>query len=59
MDAATFELLDNNDKKNFTPSIVSTTDLELKQLPSHFKYAFLGVQDKLRVIISSTLELHQ
>ena len=33
--------------------------LELKPLPSHLKYAFLGVQDTFPVIISFSLELDQ
>ncbi|KAI3678549.1 hypothetical protein L6452_37845 [Arctium lappa] len=57
--AAAFEQLDSSDQKPFTPSIVSPPDLELKQLPSHLKYAFLGEEGKLPVIISSTLESHQ
>ncbi|KAI3769069.1 hypothetical protein L6452_00165 [Arctium lappa] len=57
--AARFEPLEQNDQKNFTPSVISPPDLELKQLPSHLKYAFLGEENKLPVIISSTLNLHQ
>ncbi|KAJ9552560.1 hypothetical protein OSB04_016605 [Centaurea solstitialis] len=59
MDTVAFEILDNTEGKSFTPSIVSPPDLELKQLPAHLKYAFLGDQNKLPVIISSTLEVHQ
>ena len=33
--------------------------LELKPLPSHLKYAFLGVEDTFPVIISSSLEPDQ
>ena len=33
--------------------------LELKPLPSHLKYAFLGVEEMFPVIISSSLELDQ
>ena len=33
--------------------------LELKPLPSHLKYAFLGVEDTFSVIISSSLEPDQ
>ena len=33
--------------------------LELKPLPSHLKYAFLGVEETFRVIISSSLESEQ
>ncbi|XP_024962657.1 uncharacterized protein LOC112502876 [Cynara cardunculus var. scolymus] len=54
-----YELLENNEQKDFTSSIVSPPDLELKQLPSHLKYAFLGEEGKLPVIISSTLDLHR
>mgnify|MGYP001589073465 CR=1 FL=1 len=37
------------------PSIVQGLKLELKQLPSHLKYAFLGEGDTLPVIISCKL----
>jgi len=37
------------------PSIISPPQLELKQLPSHLKYAFLGENSTLPVIISSSL----
>ncbi|KAM1543674.1 hypothetical protein ACFX1Z_013308 [Malus domestica] len=37
------------------PSVVQPPSLELKQLPSHLKYAFLGDQETLPVIISSSL----
>ena len=37
------------------PSIVQAPDIELKQLPSHLKYAFLGENDTLPVIISNKL----
>ncbi|KAI3757777.1 hypothetical protein L6452_05320 [Arctium lappa] len=59
VNVATFELLENNEQKPFTPSIVSPPDLELKQLPSRLKNAFLGEEGKSHVIISSTLDLHQ
>ena len=36
-----------------------TPKLELKPLPSHLKYAFLGVEDTFSVIISSPLESNQ
>ncbi|KAI3672920.1 hypothetical protein L6452_39022 [Arctium lappa] len=54
-----FELLENEDRKTHIPSVESPPDLELKPLPSHLKYAFLGEEGKLSVIISSTLEKHQ
>ena len=37
------------------PSIEEPPELELKQLPTHLKYAFLGENSTLPVIISSTL----
>ncbi|KAI3719843.1 hypothetical protein L6452_20748 [Arctium lappa] len=59
LNVAKFELLENNELKTFTPSVITPPVLELKQLPSHLKYAFLRDDDKLPVIISATLELHQ
>ncbi|CAN6566342.1 unnamed protein product [Malus baccata var. baccata] len=37
------------------PSVVQPPTLELKSLPSHLKYVFLGKDDTLPVIISSSL----
>ncbi|CAN6691822.1 unnamed protein product [Malus baccata var. baccata] len=37
------------------PSVVQAPTLELKSLPSHLKYVFLGEDDTLPVIISSSL----
>ena len=37
----------------------SPPKLELKPLPSHLKYAFLGVEENFSLIISSSLELDQ
>ena len=41
------------------PSEEIPPKLELKPLPSHLKYAFLGVEETFPVIISSSLELDQ
>ena len=41
------------------PSEERPPKLELKPLPSHLKYAFLGVEETFPVIISSSLELAQ
>ena len=41
------------------PSEEKPPNLELKPLPSHLKYAFLGVEETFPVIISSSLELEQ
>ncbi|KAJ9556674.1 hypothetical protein OSB04_011288 [Centaurea solstitialis] len=56
---AAFEVLENKDRKTLVPSLEVPPNLELKQLPSHLKYAFLEKPDKLPVIISSTLEEDQ
>ncbi|KAM1727616.1 hypothetical protein ACFX12_018227 [Malus domestica] len=37
------------------PSVIQLPSLELKPLPSHLKYVFLGEQETLPVIISSSL----
>ena len=42
--------------KSLIPSVSSPPALELKQLPSNLKYAFLGVNETLPVIIASDLE---
>ena len=41
------------------PSKEIPPNLELKPLPSHLKYAFLGVEETFLVIISSSLQLDQ
>ena len=41
------------------PSEERPPKLELKPLPSHLKYAFLGVKEMFPIIISSSLELDQ
>ena len=41
------------------PSVIQAPQLELKQLPSHLKYAYLGQGDTLPVIISSKLSLEE
>ena len=41
------------------PSIVQAPNLELKALPQHLKYAFLGEKDTLPVIVSSSLTKQQ
>ncbi|KAK5843518.1 hypothetical protein PVK06_005975 [Gossypium arboreum] len=37
------------------PSVVQAPDMELKPLPEHFKYAFLGKGNTLPIIISNKL----
>ena len=41
------------------PSGESPPKLELKPLPSHLKYAFLGVEETFPIIISSSLDSDQ
>ncbi|KAH9685728.1 hypothetical protein KPL70_014067 [Citrus sinensis] len=48
--------LSDKEVKTTLPSIESLPTLELKMLPSHLKYAYLGQNNKLHVIISSTLD---
>ncbi|CAM8950749.1 unnamed protein product [Rhodiola kirilowii] len=43
----------------FLPSVTQAPKLELKPLPGHLKYAFLGDNDTLPVIIKSGLEAGQ
>ena len=46
-------------KDKVLPSKENPPKLELKPLPLHLKYAFLGVEDTFSVIISSSLEPDQ
>ncbi|CAN6583601.1 unnamed protein product [Malus baccata var. baccata] len=41
------------------PSVVQPPTLELKPLPSHLRYVFLGEDETLLVIISSSLTTHE
>ncbi|KAM2039446.1 hypothetical protein ACFX1T_012884 [Malus domestica] len=41
------------------PSVIQPPSLELKPLPSHLKYVFLGEQETLPVIISSSLTVQE
>ncbi|KAH9649711.1 Ribonuclease H [Citrus sinensis] len=51
--------LSDREVKTILPSIESPPTLELKLLPSHLKYAYLGQNNTLPVIISSTLDADQ
>jgi len=51
--------LSDREVKTTLPSIESPPSLELKLLPSHLKYAYLGQNNTLPVIISSTLDAGQ
>ncbi|CAN6583767.1 unnamed protein product [Malus baccata var. baccata] len=44
-----------NSTNKLFPSVIQPPSLELKPLPSHLKYVFLGEQETLPVIISSSL----
>ncbi|KAM2932191.1 hypothetical protein FF1_040289 [Malus domestica] len=50
-----FSILDSVLANKLLPSIVQPPTLELKPLPNHLKYVFLGEDQTLPVIISSTL----
>ena len=51
--------LSNREVKPFIPSIMSPLTLELKFLPSHLKYVYLGDNNTLPVIILSSLNVDQ
>ncbi|XP_074282653.1 uncharacterized protein LOC141607192 [Silene latifolia] len=53
------KLLEDLPKDKPIPSIVKPPIVELKPLPSHLKYAFLGNEETLPVIISSKLTKEQ
>ena len=57
--APKFEPLPPIEDRALLPSEERPPKLELKPLPSHLKYAFLGAEETLPVIISSSLELDQ
>ncbi|XP_050104656.1 uncharacterized protein LOC126584263 [Malus sylvestris] len=52
---SSFSILDSVLANKLLPSIVQPPTLELKPLPSHLKYVFLGEDQTLPVIISSSL----
>ncbi|XP_022032292.1 uncharacterized protein LOC110933371 [Helianthus annuus] len=54
-----FESLSVEINSGTKPSLEEPPKLELKDLPSHLKYAFLGDNDTLPVIIASNLEMVQ
>ena len=54
-----FLYLSNREVKTYAPSIESPLILELKLLPSNLKYVYLGDNDTLLVIISSSLNGNQ
>ena len=58
-DTKKFEPLDLQTKgnRNNKPSIEEPPELELKSLPNHLKYAYLGENDTLPFIISTQLNV--
>ena len=56
---ARFEPLPPLSREPAIPSLVTPPTLELKPLPATLKYAFLGPQDSLPVIIASDLTVEQ
>ncbi|XP_074266881.1 uncharacterized protein LOC141590173 [Silene latifolia] len=53
------KLLEELTKEKPIPSVVKAPIVEMKPLPSHLKYAFLGDEETLPVIISSKLSREQ
>ena len=53
------EPLDKPEKKELKPSIEEPPILELKPLPSHLKYVYLGADSTLPVVISNELSKEQ
>src|SRR5262245_55960208 len=45
----------NTNRAKLLPSVVQAPKLELKELPNHLKYAYLGDGETLPIIISSKL----
>ena len=56
-----FETLDTalSDRPRLQPSLVEPPSLELKPLPSHLRYVFLGSNETLPVIIACDLNSQQ
>ncbi|XP_038902388.1 uncharacterized protein LOC120089029 [Benincasa hispida] len=50
---------DNDSSKEVLPSIANAPKVELKKLPDHLKYAYLGEVETLLVIISKNLTAEQ
>ncbi|CAN6685965.1 unnamed protein product [Malus baccata var. baccata] len=48
-----------NSTNKLLPSVIQPPSLELKPLPSHLKYVFLGEQETLPVIIYSSLTIQE
>lgn len=51
--------LNNHDTQPAKPSIEAPLDLELKELPNHLKYAFLGMDNTLSGIVETELQKGQ
>ena len=54
-----FEAMDDSRRDRLKPSIEDLPVLELKELPAHLEYAFLGERVTLPVIIASSLKKDQ
>lgn len=54
-----FEEIDRSKEARLKPSIGDQPTLELKTLPEHLEYAFLGENSKLPVIIAAELKVDQ
>ena len=57
---STFEtLIPNKTNQQTKPSLEEAPEIELKVLPAHLKYAYLGEGNSLPVIISAALSPNQ
>ena len=54
-----FKEIDDNRGRRLKPSIEDPPILELKELPNHLEYAFLGEEATLPMIIASNLKVEQ
>ena len=54
-----FEDIDGSRGTKLKPSIKDSLTLELKELPYHFEYVFLGEGSKLPLIITSNLKVDE
>lgn len=59
LEQVSLDSLSNDLSKKMLPPMVQAPKLELKELPQHLKYAYLGELETLPIIISKDLTLEQ
>ena len=59
LEQVSLDSLSNDLSKKMLSSMVQAPKLELKKLPEHLKYAYLGELETLPIIISTDLTLEQ